>query len=146
MTQHPATRRSRRRKVAATAGTVGLLAAAVGYFLGWFGAGGWGPGGQNGQAGPDDQTPEASRPLTPEDLSRPVTVEVRGHEYYILERKVELSRVVELVGQVPADEGARGATVIIRRAPSSRASAEEKLTDQLQAAGVRFVMETPPGT
>ena len=145
MTQHPATRRRKGKKVVATAGTVGILAAAVGYLLGWFGAG-WGPGGENGQARPEDQAPAASEPLTADDLTRPVTVEVRGHDYYILDRKVELARVVELVQDAPAGADARGATVIIRRAPSSRAGAEEKLTDALKAGQVRFVMETPPGS
>ncbi len=144
MTQARPPRRGRGKKVVATAGVVGILAAAAGWLLGLFGLGpDLGTGSGDKSSPPGRENPPAE--IQPEDLSRPMFVEIRAHDYYVMNRKVSLERLVELAGKVPpAGEENRGPAVLIHRSATSRAAAEKALVEALDAAGIRHAMEQPP--
>jgi hypothetical protein len=143
MTQAKPPKRGRGKKVAATAGVVGILAAAAGWLLGLFGLGpDLGTGSGDKSVSPGQENPPAE--IQPEDLSRPMVVEIRGHDYYVKNQKVSRERLVELAKKVPqASEENRGPAVLIHRDATSRAAAENALIEALDTAGIRHAMEQP---
>jgi hypothetical protein len=124
--------------VAFTAGTVGVLALAAGWLLGLFGLGpdlGKGPD-EGSNASNPEETPARIRV---EDLTLPMVVKIQQHDYYVMDQKVPLPRLVELAGQVARrPDASRGPAVTVIRTPSSRASAEKELIDALAEAGIAY--------
>ncbi len=141
MTQHR--RGGKKRKILAGASGIGLLAVLAAYFLGStlglpFGSGsGHGGAGTPGDAEDRQQTPAS---LTAQDIDRPMVVEVSEHDYVILQRRVDLPRVLALASQIPSGDGP---AVVVRLRNDSRAKAENELKEALDAADVRYSWQGP---
>ena len=69
------------------------------------------------------------------DTLRPLRVAIRGREYFIAGARVDLEWVIDSARRVPAGEGP---AVVVLRAESSRASAEESLGRLLKEKGILF--------
>jgi hypothetical protein len=141
MTQHR--RGGKKRKILAGASGLGLLAVVAAYFLGStlglpFGSGSGG-GEENDRDNPSHRQ-DSPAALSAEQLNRPMVVEVSEHDYVILQRRVNLPRVLELAGQVPPGDGP---AVEVRLRGDSRAKAENDLKEALDAADVRYSWQGP---
>ncbi len=87
---------------------------------------------------PKDATatePEKATPPPPPWSERPMTIAIRGREYFVGGQTQTLDAVIDMVGKIPAGTGP---AVVLARAETSRASAEESLKRLLQERKIEF--------
>lgn len=111
-----------------TIGVVGLAVLAAIFFRGGGGSGSGGTGsGTSGTA--------ATQAMLPAQPRRPLQVVIRGNDYLVNERPVDLSTLMNMVSKVPPGSGP---AVMIEQTQSSRAKAEKDLKDELTKKQVPF--------
>lgn len=120
--------------VIAVAGLATLLA--ILFKGGGTGTGGTGPGAGSGTG--TGLTPTTQSLISTTNLQRPLKVTIRENDYLVNGRPVDLATLSDLASKVPAGSGA---AVMVERAPSSRAKAENDLKAELTKKGVSFTTD-----
>jgi hypothetical protein len=91
-----------------------------------------------GEEVPEDAAatePEKPAPPPPPWSERPMTIAIRGREYFAGGQVQTLDALIDMVGKIPAGTGP---AVVLTRAETSRASAEESLKRLLQERKIEF--------
>ena len=136
MTQTPAPQPQPPRSRTMGAG-IGLIGAAgvVTLLAILFRGGGTGSGGSGSGAGRG--TGPGTGPATTQDVTaeptRPLKVKIEESNYVVDSQPLSLEGVTELAAKVPAGSGP---AVLVERAPTSRAKAENDLRDALNKKGI----------
>lgn len=115
---------------------VGIALLIIGGLPG-FGGGGGGDGGEgvgnNAVDRPDASA--ATRPVADAQPPRPLRVRIEESRYLVNGQSVELAALLQMAGAVPAGDGA---AVMIERADTSRAKAENDLREVLDREGISY--------
>ena len=133
-TSPPPPQPPRSRTIGAGLGIAGLVGAATLLAIlfrgGGTGSGGSGEGAGRG-TGPGTGAPTTQAMLA--EPTRPLKVRIEESNYLVNGKPVPLDSLTDLASRVPAGSGP---AVLVERAPSSRAKAENDLRDALNKKGV----------
>ena len=128
------------RTVAVGVGVVGVVGLATLLAI-FFKGGGTGDGGTGTGAGVgtgSGPTSPATQTMLAAEPQRPLRVTIRENDYVVNGRPLDLAALTEMAGKVPAGSGA---AVMVERAPTSRAKAEQDLKDALTKKGISFTSD-----
>jgi hypothetical protein len=126
------------RTMAVGVGVIGVVAVATILAI-IFGEGGTGDGGTGTGSGTHTGTTVPStQSLLPAQPKRPLVVTIRENNYEVNGRPVDLETLTDLASKVPSGDGP---AVMVQRAPTSRAKAENDLFDALNKQGITFARD-----
>ena len=111
---------------------VGTLLAILFGRGGGSGSGGTGPGAGSG-TGPGTGSPATQSLAATLPTTRPLRVTIQESDYLVAGRPMDLATVTDIAAKVPAGSGP---AVLVERAPSSRAKAENDLREALDKKGI----------